>query len=63
MAKPIKKCANPSCNCQAAAGSKYCGAHCEDTLGRTELMCLCGHSNCLGETRTAESAPTLTAEQ
>lgn len=48
MSKP-KKCANSSCSCEAAAGSKYCSAHCEGTAGRIELACLCGHKGCQGD--------------
>lgn len=48
MAKqPVpKKCANPTCDCITEDGSKYCSAHCEGTLGHTELVCHCGHDGC-----------------
>jgi hypothetical protein len=43
-----KKCANPTCNCVADAGAKYCSAHCEGVGNTTELVCHCGHPGCVG---------------
>src|SRR6185312_2064136 len=52
MATKTKKCANPTCSCDAPPGSKFCSAHCESTAGRTELACLCGHHGCQGDLRS-----------
>ena len=41
-----KKCAHPSCKCQAEEDSKYCSPYCEAAGDTTEIACNCGHSNC-----------------
>lgn len=43
-----KKCAHPACNCQVAAGQKYCSTKCESSRGMMELTCQCGHPDCEG---------------
>jgi len=44
-----KKCAHPSCNCQAKEGSKYCSTYCEGAGKTTEIQCNCGHSACVAQ--------------
>jgi hypothetical protein len=41
-----KKCAHPSCQCEAAAGSKYCSTYCEGQADNPDIECNCGHSAC-----------------
>jgi hypothetical protein len=41
-----KKCAHPSCQCQARENSKYCSAYCEAAGTTTEITCNCGHAEC-----------------
>ncbi|MCU1275418.1 MAG: hypothetical protein JWO48_2849 [Bryobacterales bacterium] len=41
-----KKCAHPSCTCQAEEDSKYCSPYCEAAGDTIELACNCGHSGC-----------------
>jgi len=41
-----KKCAHPSCHCQATADSKYCSPYCEAAGTTVEIQCNCGHPEC-----------------
>jgi len=41
-----KKCAHPSCTCQAAKDSKYCSTYCEGQAETPDLVCSCGHAGC-----------------
>jgi hypothetical protein len=41
-----KKCAHPSCNCQAREGSDYCGTYCEGAGKTQDVNCGCGHPAC-----------------
>jgi hypothetical protein len=45
MAKD-KKCAHPSCNCQAKEDSDYCSTYCAGAGKMTEIGCSCGHAAC-----------------
>ena len=45
--KKAEKCAHPECNCQAAAGSKYCSPYCESApINHLPDACDCGHMVC-----------------
>lgn len=46
MADQPKKCAHPSCNCQAPEHDKYCSQYCSDASDTTELTCQCHHPAC-----------------
>ena len=46
MADEHKKCADETCSCMAAPGSKYCSTFCEDAKDMTTLQCDCGHAGC-----------------
>jgi hypothetical protein len=41
-----KKCAHPSCECDAKPGSKYCSEYCQKAGAMTELHCNCQHPAC-----------------
>lgn len=45
MAKS-EKCAHPSCQCEAKAGSKYCSTYCEGEAHTSDIICNCGHPAC-----------------
>ncbi len=48
--KKAEKCAHPGCNCQAAAGSKYCSPYCESVpINHLAASCKCGHTECAAE--------------
>lgn len=46
MAEKEKKCAHPSCQCQAREGSDYCSTYCEGAGKTSEIQCNCGHPGC-----------------
>ena len=58
MPNSTNKCANAACNCDAAAGSKYCSSRCEELRGQTVTNCPCGHATC---TTKAGSGSTMSA--
>ena len=41
-----KKCAHPSCHCDAKKGSDYCGTYCEGEAKTADILCSCGHGEC-----------------
>lgn len=41
-----KKCAHPSCACQAQEGSDYCSTYCEGSGTTPDIECGCGHPHC-----------------
>lgn len=41
-----KKCAHPSCHCQAKQGSDYCSTWCEGEAKTPDILCSCGHPAC-----------------
>jgi len=41
-----KKCAHPSCHCNATAESNYCGTYCEGGAETADIVCSCGHEGC-----------------
>ncbi len=43
-----KKCAHPSCNCQAKEGSDFCSSYCEGAGKTPDIHCTCGHPECSG---------------
>jgi hypothetical protein len=43
-----KKCAHPSCSCQAPEGQSYCSKACESAKSMTEIACQCQHPECQG---------------
>lgn len=45
-----KKCAHPSCQCQAREGSKYCSPYCQAAGTTVEIQCNCGHAECSAAT-------------
>lgn len=45
-----KKCAHPSCGCKAKEGSDYCGTYCEGEAETSDIMCNCGHPDCMNRT-------------
>jgi hypothetical protein len=49
-----KKCAHPSCKCQAAKDSDYCSAFCEGQAKTPDIVCGCGHAGC-GEPATVQT--------
>ncbi len=46
MPETKKKCAHPSCHCQARDGSDYCSTYCEGEGGTADITCNCGHAAC-----------------
>jgi hypothetical protein len=46
MANTKKKCAHPSCHCEARDGSDYCSTYCEGEGGTADITCNCGHPAC-----------------
>ena len=40
-------CAHPSCQCFAKPGSKYCSTYCEGEAHTADIICNCGHPNCV----------------
>lgn len=51
------KCANGACNCDAADGSKYCSARCEELRGQMVTDCPCGHTTCAISVGASGSMP------
>jgi hypothetical protein len=45
-----KKCAHPSCACQAKEGSNYCSTYCEGEAKIADIICSCGHAECRDRT-------------
>jgi len=45
-----KKCAHPSCGCNAKEDSDYCGTYCEGEAETSDIMCNCGHPDCMNRT-------------
>jgi hypothetical protein len=43
---PKKKCAHPSCSCDAQADSDYCSTYCEGQAETPDVICSCGHGSC-----------------
>jgi hypothetical protein len=41
-----KKCAHPSCRCNAKEDSDYCGTYCEGEAKTSDILCNCGHGDC-----------------
>ena len=42
-----KKCAHPSCKCEARPNDKYCSQLCKDAgADEVEIACDCGHAPC-----------------
>jgi hypothetical protein len=56
MDKP-EKCAHPSCQCQAKAGSKYCSTYCEGEAKTADIICNCGHPACTARSWTDKALP------
>ena len=53
-----KKCANATCICPAPDKKKYCSDHCEGIGSKLEILCLCSHPVCSGESEpVAERDP------
>ena len=50
------KCQNPTCSCDAEAGSSYCSARCSMQELSASGTCQCGHLPCLGGDVAAELA-------
>jgi hypothetical protein len=48
-AAKMKKCAHPSCSCQARNDSKYCSVECEAMQSTPDVHCRCGHPGCKGK--------------
>jgi hypothetical protein len=41
-----KKCAHPSCRCDAKKDSDYCSTYCEGGAKTADILCSCGHGDC-----------------
>ena len=41
-----KKCAHPSCFCDAAEDSDFCSTFCEGKTSHPDIICNCGHADC-----------------
>jgi len=41
-----KKCAHPSCHCNARTDSNYCSTYCEGEAKTSDILCGCGHAEC-----------------
>lgn len=46
MPTQTKKCAHPSCQCDAKEGSDYCSTYCEGEGHTADIVCNCGHPAC-----------------
>jgi hypothetical protein len=51
-----KKCAHPSCACQAGEKSDYCGPFCEAAAKTADVTCGCQHSACAAAASEALSS-------
>ena len=58
MAKTeAKKCAHPSCQCEARPNDKYCSQLCKDAgADEVEIACDCGHPPCAAGAQLLRSA-------
>jgi len=41
-----KKCAHPSCSCDAEPGKEFCSDNCRNVKSPSAGKCECGHSGC-----------------
>jgi hypothetical protein len=49
MAEQREKCAHAPCNCAAAEDSEFCSAYCAGHEDSTDILCDCGHPECVKE--------------
>ena len=60
----LVKCGHPPCQCLVEAEQTFCSSACASARGPSSGPCLCGHADCVAETRLGdeESDPSQPSE-
>lgn len=50
----LVKCSHPPCQCLVEAEEKFCSSACASARGSNGGPCICGHPDCIAETRLGD---------